>query len=228
MQTILIQATRRAENGKGAASRLRRTGQIPAVAYGKSLPTQPLSVSPASLIQVLSSERGKNTVVELDVAGEKLTVLLRDYQYHPISREYLHADFLQIKLDQPVDVEVPLELVGKAQGVVLGGTLRQVYRKLPVRCLPEKIPVKITHDVTSLGLDGHVPTRDLGLPEGVTVRLPAEQTLVAIVKEKQAPEEEAAAAAPGAAAAAGAKPSIKPEAAGGDKKAPEKKASEKK
>jgi large subunit ribosomal protein L25 len=229
MQTILIQATRRAENGKGAATRLRRTGQIPAVAYGKSLPTQPLSVSPASLTQVLSAERGKNTVIELDVSGaEKITVLLRDYQYHPISREYLHADFIQIRLDQPVDVDVPLEITGKAQGVVLGGTQRQVYRKLPVRCLPEKIPVKITHDVTSLGLDGHVPTRDLNLPEGVTVRLPPEQTLVAIVKEKQAPEEEAAAGAPGAAPAAGAKTSIKPEAPGADKKAPEKKAPEKK
>lgn len=214
MQTILIRAARRAQSGKGAASRLRSTGQIPAVAYGKSLPTQALSVSPTQLTQVLSSERGRNTVVELDVEGaEKLTVLLRDYQYHPLSREYLHADFYQIKLDEPVDVEVPLEVVGKAAGVVLGGTLRQVYRKLPVRCLPEKIPVKITQDVTSLGLDGHVATRDLALPEGVTVRLAPEQTLVAIVKEKQAAEEETATpAAGGAAAPAAGKASIKPEA----------------
>ncbi len=213
MQTISIKAARRAQSGKGAASRLRRTGQVPAVAYGKSLPSQALSVSPAQLTQVLASERGRNTVVELDVEGtEKLMVLLCDYQHHPLSREFLHADFYQIKLDEPVDVDVPLELTGKAQGVILGGTLRQVYRKLPVRCLPEHIPVKITHDVTSLGLDGYVPTRDLSLPEGVTVRLPPEQTLIAIVKEKQAPEEEAAAGAGGAGAAAAGKASIKPEA----------------
>lgn len=221
MQTIVINAARRDENGKGAANRLRRTGQIPAVAYGKNLPAQTLSVSPIQLAKVLNAEHGVNTVVELDVEGkDKLTVLVRDYQYHPISRAFLHADFIQIQLDQPVDVEVPLELVGKAAGIVLGGTLRQVYRRLPVRCLPEQIPVKITHDVTSLGLDGHVSPRDLNLPEGVQIRLPPEQTLVAIVKEKQAPEEETAAAG---AAAPGAKASIKPDAPAADKKAADKK-----
>lgn len=203
MQIISIHATRRAESGKGAASRLRRTGKIPAVAYGKGQQTEALAVSPTELAQVFSSERGKNTVVELDVEGkEKLTVLLRDYQYHPITRALLHADFLTIRLDQPVEVEVPFELVGRAQGVVLGGTLRQVFRRLPVRCLPEKIPVKITHDVTALGLDGHIATRDLALPEGVEVRLPLEQTLVSIVKEKSGDDE-----------ASGGRPSMKPEAA---------------
>lgn len=198
MQTITIKAAQRDERGKGAASRLRRTGKIPAIAYGKSLPARSLAVSPNQLKQVLSSEHGRNTVIELDFDGaDKLTVLLRDTQHHPVSREFLHADFVQIKLDEPVDVEVPLELTGKAQGVVLGGTLRQVYRKLPIRSLPEKIPVKVVYDVTALGLDGHVAPKDLALPEGVEVRLAADQTLVAIVKEKHAEEEAAASAAGG-------------------------------
>jgi len=101
-------------------------------------------------------------------------------------------------------VEVPLELTGKAAGVVAGGTLRQVFRKLPIRCLPNLIPVKLVHDVTTLGLDGHVAAKDLGLPEGVSVRLPAEQTVASIVHEIVRGEEDAAAAAPGAAPAAGA------------------------
>jgi len=205
MQIIKIQATSREAMGKGGATRLRRTGRIPIVAYGKNLATRPLAVAPAELRQVLTSERGRNTVVELEVQGsDKLTVMLRDYQHHPITREFLHADFVQIQMDREVDVEVPLELVGKAQGVVLGGVLRQVFRKLPVRCLPGSIPVKITHDVTSMGLDAHVPTKELSLPEGVKVRLPPEQTIVAIVQEKQAPEEEAQPGAPAAGGTAGA------------------------
>ncbi|HEY8944661.1 MAG TPA: 50S ribosomal protein L25 [Polyangiaceae bacterium] len=215
MQKILINAAPRVDTGKGAASRLRRTGKIPAIAYGKNLPAQSLSVSPGQLGQVFASAHGRNTVIELDVEGkDKLTVLLCDFQHHPITREYLHADFFQIQLDQEVDVDVPLELTGKPQGVVLGGTLRQVFRKLPVRCLPEQIPVKLVHDVTSLGLDAHVATRDLALPEGLKVRLAPEQTLVAIVKEKQAPEEEATPQAQAAApAAAAGKAAAKPEAA---------------
>jgi large subunit ribosomal protein L25 len=212
MDTIKVSANRRSESGKGEASRLRGKGQIPAVAYGKQLPAQALAVSPDALKAVFASAYGSNNVIELDVEGkDKLTVLLRDYQYHPVSRQLLHADFVQIHLDQPVDVEVPLELTGKAAGIIQGGTLRQVFRKLPIRALPKDIPVKIVHDVTSLGLDGHVAPKDLALPEGVTVRLPAEQTVAAIVHEIVREEETAtpAAGAPAAAAAPAAAPAGK-------------------
>jgi large subunit ribosomal protein L25 len=211
-----ISVSAREGRGKGEASRLRRGGRIPAVAYGKKLGTQSLALSPDDLSTVLKSEHGRNTVIELDVDGKsKLTVLLREYQHHPVTRAILHADFVQIALDEPVDVQIPLETTGKAAGVVKGGILRQVFRRIPVRCLPQLIPVKIVHDVTALELDGHVPAKALVLPEGVSVRLPPEQTVIAVVTEKQAPEEETT-AAPGAAAAgapaAGA-------AAGGDKAA---------
>jgi large subunit ribosomal protein L25 len=221
MESIKVSANRRSESGKGVASRLRATGKIPAVAYGKQLPAQALAVTPDSIKQILASAYGSNNVIELDVDGkDKLTVLLRDYQYHPVSRHLLHADFVQIHLDQPVDVEVPLELPGKPVGVIKGGTLRQVFRKLPIRALPNNIPVKIVHDVSGLDLDGHVAPKDLALPEGVTVRLPPEQTIASIVHEIVREEE---AAAPGAAPAAAA---AAPAAAAGKAapaKAPEKK-----
>lgn len=207
MELIKVTASRRQESGKGAASRLRREGKIPAVAYGKHLPAQSIAVSPAALVKVLVSEHGVNSVLELEVEGkDKITALITDYQYHPLTRELLHADFRQIKLDEPVDVEVPLELVGKPAGVVLGGTLRQVYRTLPVRCLPEKIPVKVVYDVTELGLDAHVPVSQVQLPEGVSARLPPEQTVISIFTEKKREEEEAAAAPAAGAAPAAAAP----------------------
>lgn len=234
MEAIKVSASRRDGHGKGAARRLRNEGRIPAVAYGKSLPTQALAVLPESIKAVLASERGRNTVVTLDVDGKAgLTVLLSDFQYHPLTRSLLHADFVQIHLDQPVNVEVPLELTGKAVGVTAGGTLRQVFRKLPIRCLPGQIPVKISHDITTLELDGHVPVKDLALPEGVSVRLPAEQTVASVVTEIIHVEEEApapgtaaaGAAAAGAAApgAAGAAPAAGAAAAAAPAKAPAKK-----
>lgn len=222
MELRKVSASPRAAGGKGAAGRLRTSGKIPAVAYGKNLPSRALAVSPADLKSVLGSEYGMNTVIELDIdSKEKLTVLLCDSQHHPVTRALLHADFRQIALDQPVDVEIPLHVTGKAVGVVKGGVLRQVFRKVPVSCLPEKIPVSITHDVTELDLDGHVPTKALNLPEGVTARLPPEQTIIAIVTEKQHAEEETAAATAGA-AAAGATPSKAPPAKAEEKKADKK------
>ena len=205
MEQIKIVASRRPDGGKGNARRLRATGHIPAVAYGKDLSATTLSVSPKDLMNVLGSEHGRNSVVELHVeGGDTLTALLADYQYHPVTRELLHADFLHIHMDKPVEVDVPLELTGKAKGVVTGGILRQVFRKLPIRCLPNQIPVKITHDVSELDLDDSVPVSALALSEGVSVRLPAEQTVAAVVTEKkrgEAEAEAAAEAAPGAAPA---------------------------
>lgn len=215
-----ISVSARQGKGKGEATRLRRSGQIPAVAYGKKLAAQSLAVKPEELRSVLTSERGRNTVIELDVDGKsKLTVLLRDYQHHPVSRAILHADFVQIALDEPVDVQIPLEMTGKPVGVVKGGVLRQVFRRIPVRCLPQKIPVKVVHDVTELDLDGHVPAKSLALPEGVEVRLPPEQTVIAIVTEKAAPEEEEQAAAPAAVAGAAGAPAAGATGAAGDKAA---------
>jgi large subunit ribosomal protein L25 len=136
------------------------------------------------------------------VGGKKLLAMVRDFTVHPVKRELEHVDFIEVKLDQPVDVQIPLFATGKAAGVVKGGVLRVVHRTIPVRCLPDRIPLKVEADVTHLELGQHVATRDLKLPEGVVARLPPEQTLIAVVApEKEV--EEAAPGTPGAAAAAG-------------------------
>jgi large subunit ribosomal protein L25 len=203
MEIIKLTATLRPQGGKGPSRRLRRQDQIPAIAYGRDLGATPLSVSPKALLGVLTSPHGKNSVVELDVqGGEKLTVMVRDYDYHPVTRDLLHADFLQIKLDQPMDVEVPLIATGKAKGLVQGGILQQVFRRIPVRCLPEKIPVGVEVDVTELDINESVKANQIKLPEGVVVRLPPEQTIVVVAAPERAGEEEAAKAAPGAPGAA--------------------------
>ncbi|HEX9297431.1 MAG TPA: 50S ribosomal protein L25 [Polyangiaceae bacterium] len=204
MDIIKVDAKIRNESGKTSSRRLRREGQIPAVAYGKGLEAVSLAVAPKGLTDILKSAHGQNTVVELGIEGKrKITALLREYTTHPVTRELLHADFVEIKLDQPVDVEVPFVCKGKAAGVVLGGILRQVYRRLPIRSLPEKIPAVIEHDVTALNLGDHVKTSDLSLPPGVTVRLPADQTVAGVVApEKEKPEDVEGAAAAGTPGAA--------------------------
>jgi large subunit ribosomal protein L25 len=225
MELTKVAVTRRAESGKGEALRLRREGKIPAVAYWKGEKAINMAVPPKQLVEVLTSERGRNTVLELNVeGGESFPVLLTEFQYHPVTRQLLHADFLRIALDTPVEVDVPFVTTGKCIGVTNGGTLHVVYRKLPVRCLPKDIPVKISVDITTLDVDGHIAVKDLPLGEGVSVRLPATQTVVAVVTEASGeaeaaatPAAEAAAGAKAAAPAAGAKAAAPAAAAGGAK-----------
>lgn len=198
-----LAAAPRAGVGKSIARRLRAENRIPAIAYGKQLAAMPISVAPKEIVAILKSAHGQNSVVQLNVDGGKnLLVMIKEYSYHPVKRTLEHVDFVEVKLDQPVDVSVPLVVKGKAEGVTLGGTLRQVFRTLPVRCLPQHIPLHIDVDVTPLKLNEHIATQDLKLPEGVTVRLPAEQTLVSIVAPEKDRAAEEAAAAPGAAPAA--------------------------
>jgi len=205
MEIIKLSATPRQESGKGPSNRLRRTGNIPAICYGKGLEAFPVAVSPKALLEVLKSAHGKNSVIELAVeGGDKLTVMVRDYGYHPISRELVHADFLQVKLDQPIDVEVPVRCVGKSKGIAGGGILQQIFRNLPIRCLPEKIPALVEIDISELDLGDTVKAGAVPLPEGVKTRLPDDQTVVVVAIPEKAEEAAATPGAPGAPAAAAA------------------------
>lgn len=195
MQVNKISATTRTDNGKGASRRLRAAGKLPAVTYGKGEPTREVVVDPEELVKVLTSALGINTLIQLDVDGQPVNAMIGDYQYHPLTRKLLHADFIQIKDGQKVDVEVPIRLTGKAKGVVMGGKLTEVFRDLPVRCEPSRIPVEIVHDITDLDLDGHLSAGELKVPEGVEILLSPKRTVAVIAEDRRAKAEEAAEAA---------------------------------
>jgi large subunit ribosomal protein L25 len=220
MDIAKLSATQRAEGGKGPSRRIRREGLIPAVAYGQKKDAVQIAVSPKALKAVLQGVHGQNSVVELAVqGGETFNAMVRQYSHHPVSRELLHADFYRVDLDKTVDVSVPLRSIGKAKGVVLGGILQQIYRELPVRCRPTQIPVVLEIDVTELELNASLKVSDLKLPEGVAIRLPAEQTVVTLNAPEKVVEEETAKAAAAPAAAAGkAAPAAKAAPAKDDKK----------
>ena len=207
-----VTATARTTRGKGAARRLRNGGQIPAVAYGKHLAqAMPLSVAPKDIITVLKSERGQNTVLQMKVGGEKdFLVMIKDFTLHPVSRMLEHVDFVEVNLERAVDVEIPLIALGKPIGLANGGIVRIVYRTVPVRCLPDRIPLKIEVDISALDIHESLPASALPVTDGVEVRLPAEQTVIAVVAPEKERAEDAeavvAGAVPGAAAVAGAAP----------------------
>lgn len=191
---------------KGTARRLRREGLIPAICYGPGADPVALTIDPKALSEALSGPYGTNTIIELTVTGEgapedSMLVMLQDHQYHPIRRNVFHADFLRVSLDQEVRLDVPFILEGRSVGEQVGGVLMQVFRELPVRCKPEKVPPDIRLDISSLNLGDLRKVSDLDLPEGVVVELEPNQTLASVtvptvvaepteVKEEE--EEEAA------------------------------------
>jgi large subunit ribosomal protein L25 len=209
MEVGKLNAQFRADLGKSAVRRLRAAGKIPAICYGQAEAPMPLAVDPTELIKSLDPVKKTNTVLTLSIAGAPsgdaaLTVMVRDYQKDAIRGHLTHADFIRVDLTKPVHATVPIMLVGKAEGVKLGGIMHQVIRILPISCTPDKIPVKLEVDVSALGMNEAIHVSDLKLGEGVRPLADGGSTVCAVTAPKAEKEVAPAAAAEGAVPAEGA------------------------
>ncbi len=141
-------------------------------------------------------------------------MLLKDYQQDPVTRELLHVDFLDVRENEEVKVNVPLVLVGKPEGVTSGGILSQNRRDIEVYVVPSAIPEKLEADVSHLKIAQSLHIRDVKFPTGVRVKTHVNYTLAVVnVPEKEEVVVAPVAAVPGAAAPGAAVP------AAGDAKA---------
>lgn len=206
-------AESRPSTGKGAARQLRSRGLVPAVYYGPGHQPTGLAVRPKELIAALSSAYGRNTLISLQIDGKTENALVQDVQVHPVTRHPLHVDFYRVDLDKEIEREVTFVAEGRAKGVVAGGELSVIYRKLPLRAKPGAFPSSVHVDVTNLEIGDHIKVKDLTLPEGVSVALPSERNVVSVTTVRKRKEEEEAPAGGAAAAAAPAGGSKPPAAA---------------
>jgi large subunit ribosomal protein L25 len=209
--------------GKGSARRLRAQGLVPAVVYGRHLETPVhIAVDPIEVKKAIATPHKFNTLLSLKLDGQpERLVLLKDYQQDPLSREMLHADFIDVRENEQVKVNVPLVLTGKAVGTTEGGILSQSRRELEVFAMPGAIPEKIEADVTHLKIAQSLHINDVKMPEGVRVKSHVNYTIAVVSvpeKEEVAPVA-AAAATPVAGAPVAGAPGAAP--AAGDAKAPE-------
>ncbi|MCL2011482.1 MAG: 50S ribosomal protein L25 [Cystobacterineae bacterium] len=194
----LLEAHVRPHSGKGASRKLRIQNLIPAVVYGKHL-KQPLhiSIDPIAVRKAIQTPRKLNTVLTLSLSnGETHLVLLKDSQRHPVNDKLLHVDFLSVRENEPVKVNIPIVLTGKPQGVVDGGVLSQQRRNLEVWALPASIPEQMDVDVSHLKIAQVLHVNDIVMPQGVIHKSNVNFTVATI----STPDADSAAA--GAAAAA--------------------------
>jgi large subunit ribosomal protein L25 len=158
-----LKAEKREGRGKNEARRLRAGGRIPAVVYGAEKgKAVEIAVDPKSLLRILHSESGVNTLIGLQLDGGDTRVLVKEYQVDPIGHKLLHADFYQVAMDKALIVTVPVVLKGEAKGVKQqGGIVDFVHREIEIEVLPGDIPENITVDITELMLNQGLRVRDL-------------------------------------------------------------------
>jgi large subunit ribosomal protein L25 len=165
-----LNAEVRERTGKEVARKLRTRGMIPAVFYGPRSEGLVLMVDPKELSKTLKTEAGENVIIDLTIrkGQESLqkTVMIKEVQMHPLQRRMLHVDFYEVSMEQMVTVEVPVHLLGKAEGVKAGGILDQVLRTIQVQCLPGDIPRSIDVNVDALMIGDSIHVREVQLEKG--------------------------------------------------------------
>ena len=196
MDTFKIGAERRQEKGPKASRRMRREGVVPGVLYGHGANT-PIAIREFDLMKLLVTPHVY--LVELELDGKVEKVLVQEVQYHPVSDRPVHIDFYRYSEDEPIVMNIPVELVGHAVGVRAGGKLVQPVRRLKVKGLPADMPNRLDVDVSALEVDKKIVVADLAF-ERLSILNPPHM-VVATVRSQRKMNAVVDASAPAAAAA---------------------------
>lgn len=199
-----IQASARAQVGKGAARAVRRQGLTPAVIYGAGEAPQAIALDANKTRLMIYAGHFLTTLFEIDVDGKKTRAIPRDYQLDPVKDFPIHVDFLRVAAGQTITVEVPVHVVGQedSPGLKNGGTMQIVEHSVEIDVAPESIPDFIEVSVAGLQIGDTLHGDALKLPAGVTLASGKDLTLVTIIPPTVEAEEPAAEAAEGEAAKA--------------------------
>lgn len=191
MKSIAISGSPRENVGKRDAKELRYEGKVPAVLYGG--PTQShFAVSAADLKAVVYTPVVH--FIDLQIAGVTSQAIIKDIQFHPLTEQIIHVDFLLLDPKKPVTIEIPIKLTGSSPGVKSGGKLVQKLRKLRIKALPNDHLDNIEVNIEHLEVGKSVRVSEVSLPN-LTITNAPEDTIVSVTTSRALRQAEQEAAA---------------------------------
>jgi large subunit ribosomal protein L25 len=190
MSNITIQAKKRSDVGKSKVKALRKEGIIPAVYYKGGEEAISIAFEEKALNYFLTHG---HSLIDLKIEGIRAPqkCVVRDIQYHPVTERVLHVDFLGVSMDEELEIEVPVVLVGEAPGVKAGGVLEQLIHEVMVSCLPQNLPEAIEVDISKLQIGDALHVEDIKI-ENVEILHEPSDAIVKIEEPKVHEEPEAA------------------------------------
>jgi len=197
MKSVSLNAVPRAQSRRSGSKKVRKSGNIPAVIYGRQQGPQTLEVSAKEMENLIHHAASENLLVDLSVSGDaraKRLALVQEIQHHALSGKMLHVDFHEVAENEKVSIMVPVETSGEASGVKnAGGILEHVLFKIKVRALPKDLPEVITLDVSGLEIGQAIHIGDIKPPEGVEILGDKHISVVAVAVPLTEAQETAAA-----------------------------------
>ncbi|NPD83929.1 50S ribosomal protein L25 [Lentimicrobium sp. L6] len=158
MKRVSISGSPRENVGKKDAKMHRAEGRVVSVLYGSGEQTHfTIEKNPFNKIIFTPDV----FIIDLEINGKVIPAILQDVQYHPVTDEPLHADFLQIIEGKPVNIDLPVKLKGVAPGIIKGGILTKKLRTIPIKGLVNDIPEFITIDISGLNIGNNIKIRDI-------------------------------------------------------------------
>lgn len=195
MEIHTVKAQTRNTAGKGSSRSLRRDGRIPAILYGSDIETVALSVSNYDMEHLFKkvsySQALLNLVVENGQSFEKM-VMIKEIQADPVSHQYLHIDFYEVRMDRKITATVPVVLKGTAKGIINGGIVQNIRRELEVVCFPADIPKNIMIDISDLDIGDAIHVEDIKLEGDMEIPYDVNFAIVTVVSSKMTEEKPAA------------------------------------
>lgn len=170
MEIVAVKGQVRTDVGKKATKAVRKEGRVPCVIYG-SQDTLHFSIDPKEVKPLVYTPAFKLAEVEID--GTAYKCIIKDIQFHPVSDEIVHIDFLSLTDGHKVKVEIPVGFQGISPGMKLGGKLQQNLRRVKVKTTPENLVDQLVLDVSHLELGQSVRVRDIQVGEGIEIMSPA-------------------------------------------------------
>ena len=186
MKHIELKGQLREAGNKAAVKAVRRAGQVPCNIYGNGIENVLFTVDAQDLKTITHTPN--SYIINLELSnGTKMYAVLHEVQYHPVTDEALHVDFLFVSEDKPVTIEVPVKVVGHAEGVKMGGKLLVSSRKLRVSAMMNNLPDVLEVDSTNLLIGKQIVAGDLNF-EGVTIVSP-KATIICSVRPTRATQQ---------------------------------------
>ena len=188
MKSVSLDGIARVKLGKSFSKEMRKNGQVPCVIYGgaKDSPIH-IGIESKHLKKVIFTPNVYK--LNISVENESYETIIRDIQFHPVNDEIIHVDFLKLKEGKLVSLEIPVKLTGNSIGVLNGGKLNLVMRKLIIRALPNHIPDDIKIDISEMRIGHSKRIEDIDL-DNIEFLHPNSLVVVAIKTARAVVEEE--------------------------------------
>ena len=168
---MIINATTRDDQGKGASRRLRREEKLPAIVYGAGKEPSAISLNIHEITHLLENDDAFTSVLDLSIDKKVEPVIIKDLQRHPAKNTVTHVDLLRINMKQTIVTSIPLNFTGSDdnEAIRLGAILNQFINAVEVSCLPADMPNGIEVDISNLAIGDHISLTGISMPEGVTL-----------------------------------------------------------